>query len=299
MQTTSRQDEARQERFDVRHRNPLARDFVIVSRAVLIGYPQLSDGAKLTYWVISSHDWYERKRGSRKGYAYPTIARLALLRRTTDRTIQRHLADLIGAGLLTREARHGKPNVLYIEEPSAQETERAVELTAGGDKNVTPPPTKMSPHKKEENKQTKHVNGVEKSPMEEGSAASAGWVSLKRLLAYKTPSQSDSHDQWLAEVIVEQTGDRHSLGCYHTIARRCPREIVFEALSLLKEAQRDGTVKRSRGALFIGIVRRLCRERGLLDPVGTGARSAGDLDGFKPAVADTRGRSQAQEVYER
>src|SRR4051794_6820077 len=100
---TSQADE-----YIVRHRNPLARDYVIVSRVVLIGYPQLSDGAKLTYWVIYSHDWYETARGARKGFVYPTVARLAHLRHITERTIQRHLADLIQAKLLTRVERSGK-----------------------------------------------------------------------------------------------------------------------------------------------------------------------------------------------
>ena len=51
--------------FELRHRNPVANDYVIISRVVLVGYPTVSDGAKLTYWVIYSHDWYDRESGSR------------------------------------------------------------------------------------------------------------------------------------------------------------------------------------------------------------------------------------------
>jgi hypothetical protein len=62
--------------FEIRHRNPLAKDFVVISRVVLLGYRQVSDSAKLTYWVIYSFDWYDPNLGARKGYAFPTIQRL-------------------------------------------------------------------------------------------------------------------------------------------------------------------------------------------------------------------------------
>ena len=35
--------------FEFRHRNPAALEYVVVSKIVLIGYPNLSDGAKVTY----------------------------------------------------------------------------------------------------------------------------------------------------------------------------------------------------------------------------------------------------------
>jgi hypothetical protein len=41
---------------------------------------------------------------------------------------------------------------------------------------------------------------------------------------------------------------------------------VFQALALLKEARREGTVQR-RGAFLVATIRRLCEERGLADPL--------------------------------
>src|SRR5205823_3091749 len=137
MDSTPSERHSNDDNFVVRHRNPTAKEYVIVSRVVLVGYPELSDGAKVTYWVIYSHDWFEADRGGRKGYAYPTIKRLAHLRHATERTIQRHLVELIAVGLLTREIRPGKPSLLYIEEPSEQEIERYFqERGRGGDKIV-------------------------------------------------------------------------------------------------------------------------------------------------------------------
>jgi len=133
--------------FEFRHRNPGALDYVIVSKVVLIGYPEVSDGAKVTYWVIYAHDWVERSSGERKGYAYPSLRRLAALRHTTERTIRRHLAELIGALLITRELRPGKPSVLYIEEPAGEEVEQYLRSRGRGeDKIVRTPGQKCPPH---------------------------------------------------------------------------------------------------------------------------------------------------------
>lgn len=258
-----------------RHRTSVATEYVIVSRVVLVGYPRLSDGAKLTYWVIYSHDWYEPSRGGRKGYVYPTIGRLAQLRHTTPRTVQRHLAELIEAGLLSRVMRRGRPSILYIEEPGEDEIERyRREQGEGGDISVGGGATFLSPQQEEENKQTKSVNGIEKSSMEKGSGGTKGWKPVSALLGRQQPREGPiDRSQWLAGQVLALTGDQHSLGCYRTIAQRCPEALVFEALSLLKEARRDGTIQRSRGALFVGIVRRLCRERGLPEPFGREGRA--------------------------
>ncbi|MCL5959436.1 MAG: helix-turn-helix domain-containing protein [Chloroflexi bacterium] len=254
------------ERCLLRHRSSAVKDYVIVSNVVLIGYPQVSDGAKLTYLVIYSHDWYEPSRLGRKGYVFPTIGRLAQLRHTTSRTVQRHLAELIGAGLLTRIIRRGKPSVLYIEEPDSKQ-----EGMFGRNRDdiyVAGVVTKMSPQQEEEMKQTKAVNGVEESVMEESSRPPQGWQPIKALLDRKLiQKKASSHVEWLAQQIMAVTDDAHSLGCYRAIAGRCSQDLVFEALALLKEARRDGSIRLSRGALFVGIVRRLCRERGLSDPL--------------------------------
>jgi hypothetical protein len=255
--------------YVVRHRNPLARDYVMVSQVVLVGYPTLSDGARLTYMVIYGHDWYEAGRGARKGYAYPTVARLARLRHATDRTVQRHLAELIAAGLLTRELRLGKPSLLYIEEPSPTETERYLhQRNSRGDNSGGGGVTGMSPHKADEPKQMKAVNGVVHNVQEKERRSTSQLKPISALLKIRTLPQHDrGRRDWVAQEVVSLTGDAESLGCYRLIADRCPQDLVFEALALLKEARREGSIRQSRGALFVGIVRRLCQERQLADPL--------------------------------
>jgi len=58
---------------------------------------------------------------------------------------------------------------------------------------------------------------------------------------------------------------------YRRLAATVPKEIIFEALSLVKRATRESKVRKSRGALFVAIVKRACADRGVVvkeSPVG-------------------------------
>jgi len=87
-----------------RRRNKLKKRFVITDKVLLYGYPGLSDGAKLTYLVLDGFDW-EDEAGLRKGFAFPSKARLAEIRGLDERTVQRHVQELEEAGLVSREGR--------------------------------------------------------------------------------------------------------------------------------------------------------------------------------------------------
>ena len=43
-----------------------------------------------------------------------------------------------------------------------------------------------------------------------------------------------------------------------------PVLIIFDALSLGKRAVHEGKIRKSRGALFVAIVKRACAERGVV-----------------------------------
>lgn len=45
---------------------------------------------------------------------------------------------------------------------------------------------------------------------------------------------------------------------------RWQANIIFEALSLVKRAVHEGKIRKSRGALFVAIVKRACAERGVV-----------------------------------
>ena len=58
-------------------------------------------------------------------------------------------------------------------------------------------------------------------------------------------------------------GDRDSEGYYQRLAANVPKDIIFEALSLVKRAAHEGKIRKTRGALFVAIVKRTCADRGV------------------------------------
>jgi hypothetical protein len=49
--------------------------------------------------------------------------------------------------------------------------------------------------------------------------------------------------------------DEHSLGFYRKVAQTVPEHRVFEALSEVRLAAREGRVRTSKGALFVGLMK--------------------------------------------
>ena len=58
--------------------------------------------------------------------------------------------------------------------------------------------------------------------------------------------------------------DSESEPYYRRLASSVPKNIIFEALSLVKRAVQEGKIRKSRGALFVAIVKRACADRGIL-----------------------------------
>jgi hypothetical protein len=226
----------------IRRRNTLKNHFTMTSNVILFGYAQLSDSEKLTYQAIDSFDWSDQD-GKRKGYAYPSLTTLARLRGVDERTLRRHLAGLEGAGLLRREERAGKPSLLWIEEPSVEESERYLSTIAiGPDRVVRPTPDKnVRPFpESEEKKQTKPLTAAK---------AFEGRRGGKRFLSAEERAKRD----YIANEILRVTKDPHSFGYYRKVAAMRHAHHVFDALGSLKQASEHGRV-RNKGALFTYLV---------------------------------------------
>ncbi len=148
-----------------RHRNTGARgEFLLVSKALLFGAQGLSDGALLTYLAVASHDWWEPERGARKGYAFPSLRRLAQLRHTTARTIQRHLDELIKGGLIVRRVRPGKPSLLYVSDRFGGDQGLEAQGGKGDDIGVARPTTKTSSLKEGKRKMKSTLTRISTAP---------------------------------------------------------------------------------------------------------------------------------------
>ncbi len=227
----------------IRRRNMLKNHYTMTSNVILFGYAELTDSEKLTYQAIDSFDWSD-EAGKRKGYAFPSLRTLARLRGVDERTLRRHVAALEEAGLLRRELRSGQPSLLWIEEPSEQESETYLSTMAmSPDTDVRgTPDTDVRPNESEEEKKTKPLTLAK---------AFEGRRGGKRFLSAEERAKSE----WLANEMVRVCGDPHSLGFYRRIAQSVPEHRVFEALSEVRLADSEGRVRTSKGALFVDLIR--------------------------------------------
>ena len=55
--------------------------------------------------------------------------------------------------------------------------------------------------------------------------------------------------------------DSESEGYYRRLAATVPKHVIHEALSLVRRAVNEGKIRKSRGALFVAIVKRVCAGR--------------------------------------
>jgi hypothetical protein len=260
-------------------------DFVIVPKAFLCGYRGLSDGAKLTYQVIAGFDWPSGIRGGRKGYVFPSAATLAQMRGTTVRSIQRHIQQLVRVGLLRRVRRPNRPSYLVLNPIAAEEeTLHRVRLASNGrerpqdvanDRNVRGEATELSFPSEEENVEQDEISvnaRIERVANALAKQRPSDRVTFHPPSSCSPPVPADerlARREYLASEMLKVLGDEHSLGCYRAVAATCPESLVFEALSLVKDAARCGRIRKSRGALFVALVKRLCSARGIALQLGT------------------------------
>jgi hypothetical protein len=82
----------------------------------------------------------------------------------------------------------------------------------------------------------------------------------KRSPAKQKPEEKIKRD-YFAEQIATELQDEKSLGCYRIIAEKVPQPIIFETLGSVKELWREGKIKKSRGALFVDIIKQYCNKQ--------------------------------------
>lgn len=273
-------------------RNRLKKHFVNTSNILLYGYKTVSDAAKITYQVIDGFDWENTATGDSKGFVFPAVQTLARIRSASARTIQRHIKELEKSLLLTRQRRRNKPSILFIEDVSEKETNHYittfVEKTSveqqpkaskklRNDKNVvsrrTAETTKMSfayMKEDEELKENKIVN-------EDKSKSGKGMEAIREVLAQhqlqkigpppkpkpKLEANEIAKRDYIAQEVAKKLNDEKSLGCYRVIAEKVPEQVVFEILASVKDTYHSGKVKRSRGALFVDIIKRYSNQHGI------------------------------------
>ena len=54
--------------------------------------------------------------------------------------------------------------------------------------------------------------------------------------------------------------DNHSRIFYKKVAEQYPSEIIYQALSITKDMDHQGQIKKSKGAFFTGLIKKMTKE---------------------------------------
>jgi hypothetical protein len=63
--------------------------------------------------------------------------------------------------------------------------------------------------------------------------------------------------------MLEVLGDVKSERFYFKVARLVPKEVIYKCLSLVREVTETNQVKKSKGAVFVDILKRECQQKGI------------------------------------
>jgi hypothetical protein len=166
------------------------------------------------------------------------------------RSVRRHLAELEGVGLITRHERPGKPSLLIIEDPSGSETESYLRNFAGSGEDKI-----VRPYKKEEPEERQNLVN------EEQALSEVGKTNRHLSRGRNDGSVPKAKREYLAGEMLAVLRDERSLGYYRRVAETVQPHRIFEALGTVRQASRDGRIKKSRGALFTAIINGLSQRQ--------------------------------------
>ena len=107
--------------------------------------------------------------------------------------------------------------------------------------------------KKEEQKRTGQTNSI-------GELLKS--YQLSSSTKNSKPDQELKRDV-LAEQLAEKLNDQKSLGCYRVIAEKVPQQVIFQTLGNVKETAAAGEIRKSRGALFVEMIKKYSESHGI------------------------------------
>ena len=201
-------------------------------------YKGLSLGAKLMYSVLRDrldmsikNNWKDNK-----GYIYLMFSGEELLNllEISKNTVTKYKRELVKYRLIIdKRLGQGKSNRLYVLKPEIKEF-----LIPNNWDSRFPENTPLESQKIHPN--DTYVNDTEFNNVKEN-------VILKKV-------KRSQDKELFAKEISEQLEDSHSLGFYRKIVDLVPENLIYQALSEVKDTYLMGKVKKSRAALFNAVI---------------------------------------------
>ncbi len=249
MKTSSNEGTGRGRNGDrLQFRSPIdAAGFTQASNLVLLD-PALSDGAKVTYFVLRMHAWQDLS-------CYPGQDKLAAERKLTPRSVRAHLAELGERGLITTEQRGlRQTNIYWIEDLCAVYGAAAADRknSSGPDRKFFSGPIRTLSEEDavifEKDSGTLNVKG-------ELDLMKATLEPIQRVVALTGDTHSVRRFEQLWEVAVQAGWG----SAWDEALRSLRKRMANDALPSLEKP----------GAYFCAALCEILRKRGVAVPVGT------------------------------
>ena len=222
-------------------------------------YGGLGLGPKLMYSILRDrldlsikNDWKDKN-----GFIYLvfSIEELSALLEINKETVTTYKRELVKYRLIIdKRLGQGKSNLIYILKPEIKEFQNTDFPYSRERKNSIQENGKSAPIDTNVNN-TKRENNVKSDAI------------------FKTNKKEkrSPEKEYLAEEMADQLNDDHSLGFYRKIADMVPENLIFQALSEVKDAFLTGRVKKSKAALFTTVIQGKAQENNInLDIKKTG-----------------------------
>ena len=201
-------------------------------------YKGLSLGPKLMYSILRDrldmsikNNWKDKD-----GFIYLvfSVEELSDILDAGVRSVIRYKKTLVKYGLIyEKRLGQGKPNWIYILKPELNNNQKCQNgISRDANKTLLEVP-KRHPN-------DTYINDTKLNNVKENVILKKGKRSQKKEL--------------LAKVISEQLEDSHSLGFYRKIVDLVPENLIYQALSEVKDAYLMGKVKKTRAALFNSVM---------------------------------------------
>jgi len=214
-------------------------------------YKGLSLGAKLMYSILRDrldvsvkNNWKDEN-----GYIYLTysLKELLDLLEIDEKTTIKYKKELVKYKLIVdKRVGQGNPNRIYVLKPELGDFQNWKISSSRTGKNTALELEKIQPNDTNVN-ETKRNNNVNSNA----------------ILKNNKKEKRSPEKEYLAQEMAEQLNDDHSLGFYRKIADLVPEDIIFQALSEVKDAHLTGRVKKSKAALFNAVIQDKAQEHNI------------------------------------
>ncbi len=211
-------------------------------------YKGLGLGPKLMYSILRDrldisikNEWKDKN-----GYIYLvfSIEELSALLEINKETVTTYKRELVKYRLIIdKRLGQGKSNLIYILKPEIKEFQNT----------ENPSSRERKIGIQEYGKSVSIDTNVNNTKRENNVKSNAIFKTNKK-------EKRSPEKEYLAEEMADQLNDDHSLGFYRKIADIVPENLIFQALSEVKDAFLTGRVKKSKAALFTTVIQGKAQE---------------------------------------